>query len=130
MAYDKAERDGWEVMLTGSDSSAAARYFDRYAGFRAEAGQRAAQLARQSVFLADKPVIFPPTVIDLDRYDPPRSHYRHAIPVSAACASSLAVPWLFTDAPVSWLGIGTLSVTVFLGMSLAILAAKAGARPD
>ncbi|THA45159.1 hypothetical protein [Streptomyces sp. A1136] len=130
-AYDKAQRDGWEVTLTGADTlSMAEAYFDRYADFRAEAGQRAAQLARQSVFLAAKPVVFPPTAIDLDRYDPPRSHYRHAVPVSAACASALAVPWLFTDAPVPWLGVGTYPIIVFLGLLVTIRRARAQARPD
>ncbi|MEU6688309.1 hypothetical protein [Streptomyces sp. NPDC046832] len=130
-AYDKAQHDGWEVTPTGADTSSMAEaYFDRYAGFRAEAGQRAAQLARQSVFLAGNPVVFPPTAVDLDRYDPPRSHYRHAVPVSAACASALAVPWLFTDAAVPWLWVSMYSIVVFLGLLLVIRSVAAQARPD
>ncbi|MFB7746262.1 hypothetical protein [Streptomyces sp. NPDC056132] len=131
-AYDAAQHDGWEVTLTGADTSSVAEaYFDRYAGFRQEAGRRATQLARQSVYLAEKPVVFPPTPIDLDRYDPPRSHYRHAVLFSAACASPTAAAlWLCTDVAVPWLWASVSFIGIFLAVLLCIRSVAAQARPD
>ncbi|MFF3000062.1 hypothetical protein ACFVTC_36775 [Streptomyces sp. NPDC057950] len=129
-AYEKAHREGWEVMPSpGLETAAPHVYVDRDSRFRAQAGRRAAQLARESVFLAEKPVLFPSSPLDLDRYDPPRSHYRHAAPVSAACASSLPLAWWVTDAP-GLLAISSYSLVVFLGMWLVCLVHGAEARPD
>jgi hypothetical protein len=131
-AYEEAHREGWEVMPSPGPGLADhdVYYVDRYSGFRAQAGRRAAQLARESIFLAEKPDVFPPAPIDLDRYDPPRSHYRNAAPVSAACAGALPVLLWVTDAPVNWWAVGSYSLVVFLGLWLACLARRADARPD
>ncbi|WP_329265061.1 hypothetical protein OG223_53710 [Streptomyces sp. NBC_01478] len=129
--YEEAHREGWEVMLSpGPEPTAHDVYVDRYSGFRAHAGQRAAQLARESVFLAEKPALSPPSPIDLDRYDPPRSHYRHAVPVSAACAGALPAALWVTGAPAPWLAVGFYSLVVFAGMLAVCLVTKANARPD
>lgn len=131
-AYEEAHREGWEVMPSTGPGLTDHHfcYIDKYSGFRAQAGERASQLARESVFLAEEPDVFPPSPIDLDRYDPPRSHYRHAAPVSAACASALPLALWVADAPVNWLAVGLCSLVVFLGMWGACLACRADARPD
>ncbi|MER6031378.1 hypothetical protein [Streptomyces sp. NPDC001851] len=130
-AYEEAHREGWEVMSPpGLDPAAPPAYVDRYSHFRAQAGRKAGQLARESVFLAEKPVLFPSSPLDLDRYDPPRSHYRHAAPVSAACAGALPLALWATDAPAPWLAVGLYSVVLFLGMWLICLVHRAEARPD
>lgn len=128
--WEKAHHEGWEVMTLSSPEPAATYvYIDRDSQFRAQAGRRAAQLARESVYLAEKPVLFPSSPLDLDRYDPPRSHYRHAAPVSAACASALPLAWWLTDAP-GLLAVVLYSLVVFLGMWLVGLVHGANARPD
>ncbi|MCX4529852.1 hypothetical protein OG982_29870 [Streptomyces sp. NBC_01551] len=129
--YEEADRKGWEVMPSPSiERTVPDIYVDRYSHFRAQAGRRAAQLARESVFLAEKPVLFPSSPVDLDRYDPPRSSYRHAAPVSAVCAGALPFGLWVTGAPAPWLAVGLHSLVVFLGMWLVCLVCKAEARPD
>ncbi|WP_250403517.1 hypothetical protein [Streptomyces cellostaticus] len=130
-AYDEAHREGWEIMPSPGPEFAdpCVYYVDRYSDFRAQAGKRAAQLARESVFLAEEPDVLPPSPIDLDRYDPPRSHYRHAAPVSAVCAGALPLALWMTDAPLNW-AMGLYSLVVFLGMWLACLVRRVEARPD
>ncbi|MEU2268580.1 hypothetical protein ABZ568_19685 [Streptomyces olindensis] len=130
-AYEEAHHDGWEVApSSGLELTTPLVYVDRYSHFRMQAGQRAAQLARQSAFLRKEPKLALPAPLDLDRYDPPRSHYRHAAPVSAACAGALPLALWTTGAPAPWLAVGAYSLVVFLSMWLVCLAHGADARPD
>ncbi|MGW1807169.1 hypothetical protein [Streptomyces sp. NPDC002078] len=119
--YKTAQNTGYEAVDPGW--SAAVRYNDEFAGFRAAAGRKASQLARVgATHISDHPSL-PPTAAPVNRhqYDPPRSDYNATAAGMAVLATVVVVVLVLCD--VSWTTTGLVGgILFFTALALSISA--------
>ncbi|MER6573633.1 hypothetical protein ABT288_47720 [Streptomyces sp. NPDC001093] len=119
--YKTAEGSGWEAVDPGW--SAAVRYNDEFAAFRAAAGRKASQLARAgAAHISDHPSL-PPAVAPVNRhqYDPPRSDITASGAGMAVLATVVTVILVLFD--VSWTTCGLVGgILVFAAVAFFISA--------